>query len=239
MSVFAASGDLLAASIPALKTVTLASSAGSGPTTRRDPSPSRPLRAARRDRREVWPVAALNPACARPRRPIEAGRQMTSLRGEVLRARREAAVKLWQQGQSAAVIAVTLGLTLAVVRNDVWLSRKANPDGVPLRERAPLTAAQRTENCVLRAEGRSHAAMAHALGVEQTSIHRALRKAAMAKAAGDVRPAIGDIGPQIVAMWEAGHKGGAIADRFGLACSGDRPPIRHPCDVAPDLAAHV
>jgi transposase-like protein len=142
---------------------------------------------------------------------------MTSPRGAALRARREAVVELWRQGRSTAVIAATLGITVATVLKDLQCARKANPDAVPRRHRRPLTAVQRAEIRVLKAEGRSPAAIARALSVDWMSVYRALRKAAMAEAAGDPRPVVGAIGAQIVAMWEGGHTGRAIADRFGLA----------------------
>jgi DNA-binding CsgD family transcriptional regulator len=142
---------------------------------------------------------------------------VSRLRGAALRARREAVVELWRQGRSAPVIAARLGLTVITVRNDVKRARTANPDGVPQRQRAPLTAVQCAEICVFKAEGRSPAAIARALRVSDPSVRRALRIAAMAETARDRHPAIGAIGSQIVAMWEAGHTGPAIADRFGLA----------------------
>jgi DNA-binding CsgD family transcriptional regulator len=142
---------------------------------------------------------------------------MTRLHGAALRARREAVVELWRQGQSAATIAATLGLPFGTVENDVKRARKVNPDGVPRRQRAPLTAVQCAEISALNAEGRNPAAIARALRVGDLSVRRALRIAAMAETARDPRPAIGAIRSQIVAMWEAGHTARAVADRFGLA----------------------
>jgi DNA-binding CsgD family transcriptional regulator len=142
---------------------------------------------------------------------------MTRLRGAALRARREAVVELWRHGHSAAVIAATLGLTFGTVENDLKRARNANPDGVPRRQRAPLTAVQFAEIRVLKSEGRSRAAIARALRVSEPTARRALRIAAMAETARDRSPDIATIGPQLVAMWEAGYTARAIADRFGIA----------------------
>jgi DNA-binding CsgD family transcriptional regulator len=139
-------------------------------------------------------------------------------RGAALQSRREAVVELWRQGQSTAVIAARLRLAVSTVENDVTRARNANPEAVPRRRRGPLTAVECAEIHVLKAESRSPAAIARALGIAQMSVHRVLRKAAMAEAASDPRPAVGAIGSQIVAMWEAGHTGRAVADSFGLAC---------------------
>ena len=143
---------------------------------------------------------------------------MTAPREAALSARREAVVELWRQNRSIAVIAATLGLSAAIVKADVKRARKANPDAVPRRCRPrPLTAAQYAKIRVLKAENRSHRAIARTVGVDPTTVRRALRKATIAEAASDSRPAAGAIAPQIVAMWEAGHTARAIADTFGLA----------------------
>jgi DNA-binding CsgD family transcriptional regulator len=116
------------------------------------------------------------------------------------------------------VIAIMLGLTVKTVETDVQRARKANPDAVPRRGRGrALSPVQCAEICVLKAEGRSHAAIARALGVAETSVRRVLRRAAVAEASSDPRPAVGTIGSQIVTMWETGHTARAIADRFGIA----------------------
>jgi DNA-binding CsgD family transcriptional regulator/DNA-binding MarR family transcriptional regulator len=143
---------------------------------------------------------------------------VTRLHGAALPARREAVVELWRQGRSTAVIAATLGLAVATVKSHVRDARKANPDAVPRRSwPRPLTAVQCAEIRVLKAEGRSHRAIARAVGVGHMSVLRVLRKTAMTEAASGPRPAPGTIGPQIVAMWEVGHTARAIADVFGLA----------------------
>lgn len=141
---------------------------------------------------------------------------MTGTRGDAVRAGREAVVELWRQGQSAAEIAGMLGFTRKTVQSYVESARKADPNLVLWRS-PHLTAVQSAEICALKAEGRSHAAIARALGVGKQTVSRTLRRAAMVEVASNPLPAPGDIGSQIVAMWEAGHTGHAIADELRLS----------------------
>jgi len=144
---------------------------------------------------------------------------MIPQRGTALQARREAVAELWRQGRSTAIIAATLGLTFGTVKGDVESVRKAKPDAVP-RRLARLTAAQCGEISVRKAEGRGIAAIARAVGVHGGSVADALRKARMTETSSKHRPAVGTLGPQIVAMWKAGHTASAIADTLGLICVG-------------------
>src|SRR5215471_12437391 len=130
-------------------------------------------------------------------------------------ARREAVIELWYQGRPTAVIAATLGLTVATVQTEVQSFRNAKPNAAPLRRPGPLAAAQCAKICALKAEGWTQAAIARFLGINRNSVYKVLRSR-MAEATSDGRPVVGAIGSQIVTMWEAGYTARAIADRFAL-----------------------